>query len=111
MDPPPIAFTDRERARERSLFALYQVIDQGLEGTAMTSFGHLPEEDKWALAFAAGRFAYPRALAEQGRRIWEGDAARARARSRSRPPWSGSARPRSRRAIGPEKAPAVIAYP
>src|SRR5687768_17436177 len=25
MDPPPIAFTDRERARERSLFALYQV--------------------------------------------------------------------------------------
>ncbi len=75
MDPPPIAFTDRDRARERSLFALYQVIDQGLEGTAMTSFGHLPEEDKWALAFAAGRFAYPPALAEQGRRIWESDAA------------------------------------
>ena len=42
MDPPPIAFTDRARARERSLFALYQVIDQGLEGTAMASFAHLP---------------------------------------------------------------------
>ena len=82
MDPPPIAFTDRARARERSLFALYQVIDQGLEGTAMTSFGHLPEEDKWALAFAAGRFAYPAALAEQGRRIWESDAQRAQARPR-----------------------------
>src|SRR5690349_12822724 len=75
LDPSPIAFADRERARERSLFALYQVIDQGLEGTAMASFGHLPEEDKWALAFAAGRFAYPAALAEQGRRIWEGDPA------------------------------------
>jgi high-affinity iron transporter len=75
LDPPPIAFADRARARERSLFALYQVIDQGLEGTAMQSFGRLPEADKWALAFRAGRFAYPPALAEQGRRIWEGDAA------------------------------------
>ena len=42
MDPPPIAFTDRARARERSLFALYQVIDQGLEGTAMASFAICP---------------------------------------------------------------------
>jgi high-affinity iron transporter len=75
LDPPPIAFADRERARERSLFALYQVIDQGLEGTAMQSFGQLPEADKWALAFQAGRFAYPPALAAEGRRIWEGDGA------------------------------------
>jgi high-affinity iron transporter len=75
LDPPPIAFADRARARERSLFALYQVIDQGLEGTAMPSFAHLSEADKWALAFRAGRFAYPDALAQQGRRLWEGDAA------------------------------------
>lgn len=75
MDPPPIAFTDRGRARERSLFALYQVIGQGLEGTAMASFAHLPEGDRWALAFAAGRFAYPAALAAEGERIWHGDAA------------------------------------
>ncbi|HEX2762704.1 MAG TPA: FTR1 family protein [Allosphingosinicella sp.] len=75
LDPPPIAFADRARARERSLFALYQVIDQGLEGTAMQSFGQLPDADKWALAFQAGRFAYPGALAERGRAIWEGDAA------------------------------------
>src|SRR4051812_32108233 len=74
LDPRPIAFADRERAKERSLFALYQVIDQGLEGTAMQSFGALPEADKWALAFRVGRFAYPPALAEQGRKIWEGDA-------------------------------------
>src|SRR5687768_1187338 len=55
MDPPPIAFTDRARAGERSPFALYQVIDQGLEGTMMSSFRHLPEADKWALAFHAAR--------------------------------------------------------
>src|SRR3954471_5470503 len=75
LDPHPVAFADRKRAKERSLFALYQVIDQGLEGTAMQSFGALPEADKWALAFRVGRFAYPEALAEQGRKIWEGDAA------------------------------------
>jgi high-affinity iron transporter len=74
MEPPPIAFTDRARARERSVFALYQVIEQGLEGTAMQSFRQLPEADRWALAFHAGRYAYPDALAEQGRRLWEGDA-------------------------------------
>jgi high-affinity iron transporter len=75
MDPPPIAFADRARAAERSVFGLYQVIDQGLEGTAMGSFAHLPAEDRWALAFESGRFAYPQALAAEGRRIWEADAA------------------------------------
>ncbi|HYG48818.1 MAG TPA: FTR1 family protein [Allosphingosinicella sp.] len=109
MDPPPIAFTDRDRARERSLFALYQVIDQGLEGTAMTSFGHLPEEDKWALAFAAGRFAYPAALAEQGRRIWESDSA-VRALVPDAAALVGLSESALAARIGPEKAPAVIAF-
>jgi high-affinity iron transporter len=75
MEPAPIDFTDRARARERSAFAFYQVIDQGLEGTAMMSFAQLPDADRWALAFHAGRFAYPQALADAGRRIWEQDAA------------------------------------
>ncbi|HEX8366067.1 MAG TPA: FTR1 family protein [Allosphingosinicella sp.] len=75
MEPPPIAFTDRARADERSVFALYQVIEQGLEGTPMQSFAHLPAEDRWALAFHSGRFAYPAALAGEGERIWRGDAA------------------------------------
>ena len=73
LDPPPIAFADRERARERSLFGLYQVIGQGLEGTAMQSFAALSEEDRWALAFHAGRLAYPNAA--RGERIWREDAA------------------------------------
>jgi high-affinity iron transporter len=74
MEPAPIAFTDRERARDRSLFALYQVIGQGLEGTAMQSFAHLTPADRWALAFHAGRFAYPPALAAEGGRFWQNDA-------------------------------------
>jgi len=74
LDPHPVAFADHERAAERSPFALYQVIDQGLEGTAMASFSSLPPEQKWALAFYVSRFAYPQELQAQGKKIWESDA-------------------------------------
>ena len=73
LDPPPIAFTDRGRAAERSPFALYQVIDQGLEGTAMVSFSNLPAQDRWDLAFHAARLAYPGAQVQQGQLLWEQD--------------------------------------
>lgn len=59
LDPAPVDFTDESRAKERSLFALYQVITQGLEGTAMPSYAQLPDDDRWALAFHVGQFAYP----------------------------------------------------
>ena len=75
LDPPPIAFADVERARQRSVFGLYQVIDQGLDGTAMASFAHLPAEDRWALAFYVGRFAFTDAEAAEGQRLWESDPA------------------------------------
>ncbi|HYE28742.1 MAG TPA: FTR1 family protein [Allosphingosinicella sp.] len=109
MDPPPIAFTDRARARERSLFALYQVIDQGLEGTAMASFGHLPEEDKWALAFAAGRFAYPPALVSEGRRLWRSDAG-LRMLVPDAAALTGLSEAALAARVGPDKARALIAY-
>ena len=69
--PSPIA----SAPSERSIFALYQVIDQGLEGTAMQSFASLPAPDRWALAFHAGRFAYPEALVERGRQLWQANPA------------------------------------
>lgn len=74
LDTPPIAFTDAERARQRSVFSLYQVITQGLDGTAMPSFDNLPPDDRWALAFYAGRFAFPDAAAAKGERLWKQDA-------------------------------------
>ena len=70
MDPPPIDFTDVERARERSVFALQQVIEQGLEGTAMMSYAHLPEEQRWALAFYIGQFAFPESGMARGEALW-----------------------------------------
>lgn len=75
LDPPPIDFTDRERADERSVFALYQVIEQGLEGTSMMSYRGLPAEDLWALATYTGAIAYPGSLAARGQELLEGDAA------------------------------------
>ena len=73
LDPPPIAFADRARARDRSLFGLYQVIGQGLEGTAMQSYASLSDADRWALAFHAGGLAYGDAA--DGERLWRSDPA------------------------------------
>ncbi len=109
LDPPPIAFSDRERASQRSPFALYQVINQGLEGTAMQSFAQLPDADKWALAFQASRFAYPERLEKQGKRIWNGDSD-----VRSKVPdlnaLSSLSESQLAKEIGPDRAGSVIAY-
>jgi high-affinity iron transporter len=109
LDPPPIAFTDRSRARERSPFALYQVINQGLEGTAMASFAQLPDADKWALAFEAGRFAYPETLAAEGKRLWDNDPA-LRARIPDLDALSALSEHQLAGQIGDDKAGPVIAY-
>ncbi len=71
LNPPPIAFTDESRARERSVFALYQVIEQGLDGTSMASFADLPSQERWALAFYVSTFAFPEREAVDGAALWE----------------------------------------
>jgi high-affinity iron transporter len=109
LDPPPIAFADRDRARQRSPFALYQVINQGLDGTAMQSFAAMPEDEKWALAFAASRFAYPESLARAGKRIWDHDAAARRAVPDLNA-LSALSEADLARKIGADKAGPVIAY-
>jgi high-affinity iron transporter len=109
LDPPPIAFVDRDRAKQRSPFALYQVINQGLEGTAMQSFAQLPDADKWALAFRASRFAYPEPLVEQGKRIWDGDPA-LRSKIPDRNALSSLSESQLAAEIGADKAGSIIAY-
>ncbi len=47
----------------------------GLDGTSMTGFADLPPQDRWALAFTAGSFAYPEADAAKGAQKWKADAA------------------------------------
>lgn len=70
LNPKPVAFSDAQRAAQRSPLALYQVISQGLPGTAMTSFAHLSEADRWALAFYVGGFAYGSDQQAKGETLW-----------------------------------------
>ncbi|CAN5388691.1 cytochrome c/FTR1 family iron permease [soil metagenome] len=79
LDPKPVAFSDHTRARERSPFALYQVIQQGLDGTAMASFSDLPEADRWALAYYVNGLSFTEADRRKGETIWKSDAAVQRA--------------------------------
>ena len=109
LDPKPVNFTDRTRAQQRSVFALEQVIDQGITGTAMPSFSNLPAQDRWDLAFKIGTFAYPPSLVAEGRRIWEADPS-----LRSRLPNLAALTTITPAAlaqyIGNDKATAVVAY-
>ena len=75
LDPRPVAFIDKDRARERSPFALYQVLSQGIEGTAMPSFESIPEADRWALAFYLGQFAHAKEDVAAGESVWKDNAA------------------------------------
>jgi high-affinity iron transporter len=75
LSTPPIAFTDASRARERSVFALYQVVTQGIDGTGMQSFADLPNDQRWALAFRVGSFSYTDQQAQEGERLWKSDPA------------------------------------
>ena len=75
LTPRPIAFADPLRAAKRSPLALYQVITQGLPGTAMTSFSSLSEADRWALAFYVGGFAYGPEANARGEALWRNDPA------------------------------------
>lgn len=70
LDPKPIAFVDRERARSRSLLALYQAVSQGVRGTSMPSFATLPEADRWALAFYVGTLSHDEGMRSRGEAVW-----------------------------------------
>lgn len=109
LSTPPIAFSEIVRARQRSPFALYQVIDQGIDGTAMQSFATLPSADRWALAFYAGRFAFSDALANEGERLWKSDPG-LRHRIPDLTTLAGLTPEVLAKSIGPAKADAVIAY-
>ena len=74
LDPLPTALSEHSRARERSLFALLQIISNGVNGTAMPSFGALPEEDRWALVFFVGTLSYNEADKAAGAKIWQSSA-------------------------------------
>jgi len=74
LTPRPTALAEHTRARERTLFSLYQIIGHGVDGTAMPSFASLSDEDRWALAFFVGTLPYTDAQKMAGADVWKADA-------------------------------------
>ncbi|WP_109370551.1 MULTISPECIES: cytochrome c/FTR1 family iron permease [Massilia] len=70
LNPPPIAFADHTRARERSVFALQQIITRGVPGTSMPSFAKLTDDDRWALAYFVSTMSYTKADRDAGAKLW-----------------------------------------
>lgn len=58
LDPPPVDFTDKNRALNRSLAGLFDAINTGIVGTSMPSFKHLTLEQQWSLAAYVGSLAF-----------------------------------------------------
>nr|WP_315249596.1 cytochrome c/FTR1 family iron permease [uncultured Duganella sp.] len=70
LSPPPIVLADHDRARQRSVFGLQQIISQGVAGTAMPSFSQLSDEDRWALAVFASSLSYSDKDRDAGAALW-----------------------------------------
>ena len=56
--PEPTNFADHERALNRSILGLYDVISGGLDGTAMPAFNQLSPKQRWSLAFYVGSLGF-----------------------------------------------------
>lgn len=51
LDPQPANFLDPERVATVSPYRAYHALTAGLPGTAMVSYAHLADADRWSLAF------------------------------------------------------------
>ncbi|HNP64472.1 MAG TPA: cytochrome c/FTR1 family iron permease [Woeseiaceae bacterium] len=71
LDPSPTNFLDEERARQRSLYSLYSTISLGVQDTGMTSFSHLTEGERWALAFYVAGLRDDAATIADGKQFWD----------------------------------------
>jgi len=76
LQPAPTDFTDITRQSGRSVFALYNTITLGVNGTAMPAFSALTPEQRWQLAFYVSRFASSDAQRGRGAEAWERGEAR-----------------------------------
>ena len=72
LSPPPMDFTNLARADQRSALSLYEVVSQGVSGTAMTAYTGLSAADRWALAYYVGTLAYRNEVAA-GAQQWQRD--------------------------------------
>ncbi len=109
LNPPPIDFTDAHRADMRSPLSLYQAMTQGIAGTSMVSYKDtFTSEQRWALAYFVGSFAYADKAAA-GKKIWENNEA-IRARISNLEELSHTRAAQLEPAFGQDTARAVVGY-
>jgi high-affinity iron transporter len=70
LSPAPTNFRDVKRQSARSVFALFNAISLGVDGTPMAAFNNLSAEDRWRLAFYVSQFAASDAQRARGAQAW-----------------------------------------
>jgi high-affinity iron transporter len=109
LDPKPIAFTDAERAKQRSVFALYQIVGQGISGTSMPAFDRLSDADRWAVATYLGQLAHDPQHVRDGEKLWKEDEA-VRREVGGLEGFVRQSQAELANKVGPEKAAAAMAF-
>ncbi len=71
MEPPPGDFHDMSRQYTRSVYDLYNTITLGVPETPMTSFAHLSEDQRWALAMLISQYSVTDDQAASGKTLWQ----------------------------------------
>jgi mono/diheme cytochrome c family protein len=51
LDPKPRDLVAGKFRRGVTLAQVYETLEKGIDGTTMVSYAHLPEEERWALAY------------------------------------------------------------
>jgi mono/diheme cytochrome c family protein len=51
LEPKPRDLVAGKFKRGVALAQVYETLEKGIDGTTMTSYAHLPEEERWALAY------------------------------------------------------------
>jgi high-affinity iron transporter len=70
LEPRPSDFHERQRMDQRSLYSLYSTITLGVQGTAMSGFQGLSEDERWSLAFYVSNLARAEPEALRGAELW-----------------------------------------
>ena len=71
LDPSPSNFHDRHRMDQRSVYGLYSTITLGVQGTGMSSFQTLSDDERWALALYVSNLASTETDLQRGGELWQ----------------------------------------
>lgn len=73
MEPAATDFHDLERAMQRSVYGLYNTITLGVEGTSMSPWPNLDDDERWTLAFYVGSLIEDQNMIVNGQVAWNSE--------------------------------------